>query len=242
MKEINLFSCWKCQSGGRLKHSWFSGDGEKKVFCVSDKLSVETFKSRKKTISNYVFLLKAKSGRRRLIYSWFLGMGVAKVFLSHFVAKLLMNKWLKAIENSLHLLKSGRLKRSWFLWEWGVVFSIIFDLFNLIISRRTIRMDEQSSSSSATKNERIKLVEINSYLTCYLCKGYLIDATTISECLHSCKLHTLPEKSRFLIYKFCYSLSQLYNQIPTRQQSLSSLWGYDKQSQTEYKVSTTLAM
>ncbi|EFA12864.2 polycomb group protein Psc isoform X1 [Tribolium castaneum] len=35
------------------------------------------------------------------------------------------------------------------------------------------------------KHEKIKLVEINSYLTCYLCKGYLIDATTISECLHS---------------------------------------------------------
>ncbi|XP_050512418.1 polycomb group protein Psc-like [Diabrotica virgifera virgifera] len=33
--------------------------------------------------------------------------------------------------------------------------------------------------------ERIKLAEINPYLTCYLCKGYLIDATTISECLHS---------------------------------------------------------
>ncbi|KAJ3651159.1 hypothetical protein Zmor_017215 [Zophobas morio] len=35
------------------------------------------------------------------------------------------------------------------------------------------------------KHEKIKLVEINSYLTCYLCEGYLIDATTISECLHS---------------------------------------------------------
>ncbi|XP_057667935.1 polycomb group protein Psc-like [Diorhabda carinulata] len=33
--------------------------------------------------------------------------------------------------------------------------------------------------------EKIKLTEINPYLTCYLCKGYLIDATTISECLHS---------------------------------------------------------
>ncbi|XP_030748942.1 polycomb group protein Psc-like [Sitophilus oryzae] len=37
----------------------------------------------------------------------------------------------------------------------------------------------------ASKQEKIKLVEINQYLTCYLCKGYLIDATTISECLHS---------------------------------------------------------
>lgn len=36
-------------------------------------------------------------------------------------------------------------------------------------------------------HEKIKLVEINPHLTCYLCKGYYIDATTISECLHSCK-------------------------------------------------------
>ncbi|KAJ8916489.1 hypothetical protein NQ315_000131 [Exocentrus adspersus] len=37
----------------------------------------------------------------------------------------------------------------------------------------------------ANRPEKIKLKEINPYLTCYLCKGYLIDATTISECLHS---------------------------------------------------------
>lgn len=41
--------------------------------------------------------------------------------------------------------------------------------------------------SSKKPGEKIKLTEINPYLTCYLCKGYLIDATTISECLHSCK-------------------------------------------------------
>jgi hypothetical protein len=44
-----------------------------------------------------------------------------------------------------------------------------------------------ATMDSSQKHEKIKLVEINSYLTCYLCKGYLIDATTISECLHSCK-------------------------------------------------------
>ncbi|CAH1113929.1 unnamed protein product [Psylliodes chrysocephalus] len=38
---------------------------------------------------------------------------------------------------------------------------------------------------SIKRPEKIKLTEINPYLTCYLCKGYLIDATTISECLHS---------------------------------------------------------
>ncbi|KAL3271033.1 hypothetical protein HHI36_021533, partial [Cryptolaemus montrouzieri] len=34
-------------------------------------------------------------------------------------------------------------------------------------------------------HEKVKLREINPYLTCHICKGYLIDATTISECLHS---------------------------------------------------------
>lgn len=38
------------------------------------------------------------------------------------------------------------------------------------------------------KEKRITLNDINTYITCVLCKGYLIDATTITECLHTCKL------------------------------------------------------
>lgn len=39
------------------------------------------------------------------------------------------------------------------------------------------------------KNEKkILLTDVNQYITCVLCKGYLIDATTITECLHTfCK-------------------------------------------------------
>uniref|UniRef100_S4RSJ7 Polycomb group ring finger 6 n=1 Tax=Petromyzon marinus TaxID=7757 RepID=S4RSJ7_PETMA len=34
----------------------------------------------------------------------------------------------------------------------------------------------------------VSLVDVNSFITCYLCKGYLVDATTITECLHTfCK-------------------------------------------------------
>lgn len=33
----------------------------------------------------------------------------------------------------------------------------------------------------------ISLSEINEHITCRLCDGYLIDATTIVECLHTCK-------------------------------------------------------
>ena len=34
----------------------------------------------------------------------------------------------------------------------------------------------------------LKLTDMNTYLKCPLCKGYLIDSFTINECLHSCKL------------------------------------------------------
>jgi len=34
----------------------------------------------------------------------------------------------------------------------------------------------------------IKLTSLNSYITCKICRGYLIDATTVTECLHTfCK-------------------------------------------------------
>uniref|UniRef100_H2ZXP6 Polycomb group ring finger 3 n=1 Tax=Latimeria chalumnae TaxID=7897 RepID=H2ZXP6_LATCH len=33
---------------------------------------------------------------------------------------------------------------------------------------------------------KIKLWDINAHITCRLCNGYLIDATTVTECLHTC--------------------------------------------------------
>ncbi|XP_077992137.1 polycomb group RING finger protein 6-like [Glandiceps talaboti] len=34
----------------------------------------------------------------------------------------------------------------------------------------------------------VKLTDLNPYITCYLCNGYLVDASTITECLHTfCK-------------------------------------------------------
>ncbi|KAJ8025333.1 Polycomb complex protein BMI-1 [Holothuria leucospilota] len=35
------------------------------------------------------------------------------------------------------------------------------------------------------RKTRLKLTDLNPLLTCSLCKGYLIDATTLTECLHS---------------------------------------------------------
>lgn len=34
---------------------------------------------------------------------------------------------------------------------------------------------------------KIKLKTLNSHITCKICRGYLIDATTVTECLHTCK-------------------------------------------------------
>lgn len=34
---------------------------------------------------------------------------------------------------------------------------------------------------------RLRMADLNASLICTLCSGYLIDATTIIECLHSCK-------------------------------------------------------
>ncbi|GLV38364.1 Posterior sex combs [Carabus blaptoides fortunei] len=48
------------------------------------------------------------------------------------------------------------------------------------MGRNSSKMD-----SSKPHNTKAKLTEVNSYITCYLCKGYYVDATTIVECLHS---------------------------------------------------------
>jgi len=37
-------------------------------------------------------------------------------------------------------------------------------------------------------SRKLSLADLNTHLVCVLCGGYLIDATTIIECLHSCEL------------------------------------------------------
>ena len=46
-----------------------------------------------------------------------------------------------------------------------------------------------SSSADPARREggRPCLGELRSHLTCVLCAGYFIDATTIVECLHTCE-------------------------------------------------------
>lgn len=40
--------------------------------------------------------------------------------------------------------------------------------------------------SGQSGGRRVHLAKLNEQLTCKLCGGYFIDATTIIECLHSC--------------------------------------------------------
>lgn len=43
--------------------------------------------------------------------------------------------------------------------------------------------------------KRVKLKSVNTHITCTLCRGYLIEATTITECLHTCK---------YILLCFCF--------------------------------------
>lgn len=54
------------------------------------------------------------------------------------------------------------------------------------------KIDSIASINFKTKG----LNEFNELISCHLCKGYLIDATTIVECLHSCELL----KPHFLVF------------------------------------------
>lgn len=47
-------------------------------------------------------------------------------------------------------------------------------------SCRSVQMEKMQPN-------RIKITDLNPHLTCPLCAGYLVDATTIVECLHSCE-------------------------------------------------------
>ncbi|PKU28348.1 polycomb group ring finger protein 6 [Limosa lapponica baueri] len=48
--------------------------------------------------------------------------------------------------------------------------------------------NNSSSNCKSVKQElrMINLAELTPYILCSICKGYFIDATTITECLHTC--------------------------------------------------------
>lgn len=67
---------------------------------------------------------------------------------------------------------------------WRVVEIIWISLWIIVNIFVSCRIFYQAEMHRTT---RIKITELNPHLMCVLCGGYFIDATTIIECLHSCK-------------------------------------------------------
>lgn len=63
-----------------------------------------------------------------------------------------------------------------------------------------------------TMEKKIKLRILNNYITCRICRGYLIDATTVTECLHTCKLQDTICPN--LLYEYIFSLQELFSEAP----------------------------
>jgi len=68
--------------------------------------------------------------------------------------------------------------------------------------------------TAMTMERRIKLKTLNSHITCKICRGYLIDATTVTECLHTCKYCIIGN----IFMSFCTTLE---NFLPLSVYSLS---------------------
>lgn len=54
-------------------------------------------------------------------------------------------------------------------------------------SKLSIPVPSNHLELDGCKNSRARCEELNEFIKCTLCDGYLIDATTITECVHSCK-------------------------------------------------------
>lgn len=77
-------------------------------------------------------------------------------------------------------------------------------------------------------DKKILLTDVNSFITCVLCKGYLIDATTITECLHTCKFSTnkkktIKKKLQSLQKSLYLSLQKMHCRIFRREHQLSHM-------------------
>lgn len=77
----------------------------------------------------------------------------------------------------------------------------IFSSFFFFTDNITTMADSSSSAAKLpklplTEEPRPLLKDINHLLTCILCNGYFVDATTIVECLHTCKYYCFKKKWR----------------------------------------------
>lgn len=53
--------------------------------------------------------------------------------------------------------------------------------------KASAKVKNAAAKSTKTMQSKVLLDNVIPFITCNLCKGYLIDATTIVECLHTCK-------------------------------------------------------
>ena len=66
--------------------------------------------------------------------------------------------------------------------------------------------------------QKIQLQDLNPQITCVLCGGYFINATTIIECLHSCEFDSpLPFFKQFLCQLKTISISNILSTISYNQ-------------------------
>lgn len=51
--------------------------------------------------------------------------------------------------------------------------------------KESLKEKSKETAGYRSEKEQILLGDVHTYIICYLCKGYLIEATTIVECLHT---------------------------------------------------------
>lgn len=86
----------------------------------------------------------------------------------------------------------------------------------LNINKCLVYLSDRRTPMTMHRTTRIKITELNPHLMCVLCGGYFIDATTIVECLHSCKskISILINYLKFLCCLFwSFERSRLLNSI-----------------------------
>ena len=47
--------------------------------------------------------------------------------------------------------------------------------------------DIDTAALPSREKRKVSVQDLNEFFVCFLCKGYKIEATTINECMHSCK-------------------------------------------------------
>lgn len=58
------------------------------------------------------------------------------------------------------------------------------------MERKTLQLDDDRMSNKltmVTRSRKKKIKDLNDIIICSICNGYLIEATTITDCLHACK-------------------------------------------------------